>query len=162
LKIAVSMKRIYLFGTIGLMLTSYADVFSQCKEKNSKSNDQKITYQDVPLAGVGEFVTLSKTGEEQIFSYQNDLIELVYHVQMFTEIKFTSAKGNFSLFTATSDRTFWDQHFILSAPITSKELEKMKGTTKIEIILPEDHKTYSINPQKQQLLNRAIECVNIR
>jgi hypothetical protein len=162
LKIATSMKRTCLFGAIGLLLAMHADVFSQCKEKNSKSNNQKISYQDVPLSGVEEFLTLSKTGEEQIFSYQNDLIELVYHVQMFTEIKFTSAKGNFSLFTATSDRTFWDQHFILSAPVTSRELEKMKGTSKIEIILPEDHKVYSFNTQKSQMLNKAIECVNIR
>lgn len=156
------MKKACVFGIIGLLFACYADVFSQCKEKNSKSNNQKITYQDVPLSGIEEFLTLSKTGEEQIFSYQNDLIELVYHVQMFTEIKFTSDKGNFSLFTATSDRTFWDQHFILSAPVTSKELEKMKGTTKIEIILPEDHKIYSFNAQKSQMLNKAIECVNIR
>ncbi len=162
MKIATSMKRTCLFGAIGLLLALHADVFSQCKEKNSKSNNQKISYQDVPLSGAEEFLTLSKTGEEQIFSYQNDLIELVYHVQMFTEIKFTSTKGNFSLFTATSDRTFWDQHFILSAPVTSRELEKMRGTTKIEIILPEDHKVYSFNAQKSQMLNKAIECVNIR
>lgn len=155
------MKRTCLFGTIGLLFACYGDVLSQCKEKNSKSNNQTITYQNIPLSGTNEFLTLSKTGEEQIFSYQNDLIELVYHVQMFTEIKFTSAKGNFSLFTATSDRTFWDQHFILSAPITSRELEKMKGTTKIEIILPEDHKIYSLNAQKSQMLNKAIGCVDI-
>jgi len=151
------MKILYFASFLLLSAFQFAD--AQCKEKISRSNNQKIYYQDLTLSGAHEFITLSKTGEEKIFTYNNELIEIIFHVQMFTEIKFTSTKGNFSLFTTASNRTFWNQSFILSAPVTPEEIEKMKGTVKIEIILPEETKIYQIGSQKNQLLNKALQCI---
>lgn len=94
-----------------------------------------------------------------MFSYHNEDIDLVFHVQMFTEIRFFSSKGDFSLFTTTSDRTRWNRCFTLSAPLTSRELEKMKGIFKIEIILPEDHKVFSFDTNKINMLEKAVACL---
>lgn len=151
------MKILHLSGF--LLLFAFHTVHAQCKEKISKSTKQKIYYQDVILSGAHEFVTLSKTGEEKIFTYNNELIEIIFHVQMFTEIRFTSTKGNFSLFTTASNRTFWNRKFTLSSPVTPEEIEKMKGTVKIEIILPEETKVHSLGSQKNKLLNKALNCI---
>lgn len=151
------MKILYLSGF--LLVSVFQIAQAQCKEKISRSNKQKIYYQDVTLDGTKEFLTVSKTGEEKIFTYNNELIEIIFHVQMFTEIKFTSTKGNFSLFTTASNRTFWNQSFVLSAPVTPEEIEKMKGTVKIEILLPEETKIYQIGSQKNKLLNKALQCI---
>ncbi|GGB84202.1 hypothetical protein [Dyadobacter sediminis] len=151
------MKKLYLSGF--LMLLTFQFSHAQCKEKTSRSTKQKIYYQDVLLSGTHEFITLSKTGEEKIFTYNNKLIELIFHVQTFTEIKFTSTKGNFTLFTTASNRNFWNSSFTLSSPVTPDEIEKMKGAVKIEIMLPEETKIYSIGSQKNNLLNKALQCI---
>jgi hypothetical protein len=132
---------------------------AQCKEKLSESTKQTVHYHDVLLSGKEEYLTLSSTGEEKIFSYHNEKIDLVYHVQMFTEVRFTSAEGHFSLYTTTSDRTRWQRCFTLSAPLTARELNKMKNAYKVEIILPEDHKTFSLNPKQGKQLNEALACL---
>ncbi|KAA6436971.1 hypothetical protein FEM33_19810 [Dyadobacter flavalbus] len=151
------MKILHLSGF--LLLFAFHTAHAQCQEKISRATKQKIYFQDVILSGTHEFVTLSKTGEEKIFTYNNKLIELIFHVQTFTEIKFTSTKGNFTLFTTASNRNFWNSSFTLSSPVTPEEMEKMKGTVKIEIILPEETKIYSISSQKNKLLNKALQCI---
>jgi hypothetical protein len=133
--------------------------FGDCKEKRSESTRQMIRYQTIPLSGKHEYLTLSSSGDEKLFTYHNEKIDLVYHVQMFTEIKFTSAKGNFSLYTTTSDRTRWNTCFTLSSPLSAKELEKMKGVSQIQIILPEEKKVFSLNAKKAELLYDALACL---
>ncbi len=148
-----------MLGLVGLLLSCQNTCFAQCKEKKSESTQQKIRYQTIPLNGTHEYLTLSSIGEEKLFSYHNELIDLVFHVQMFTEIKFTSSKGNFSLFTTTSDRTRWNRCFTLTAPLTSKELEKMKGASKIQVILPEEKKEFTLSTKKNEQLNKALGCL---
>ncbi|MCE6987923.1 hypothetical protein [Dyadobacter sp. CY323] len=132
---------------------------AQCQEKLSESTKQKVHYHDIILSGKEEYLTFSGSGGEKIFSYHNEKIDLVYHVQMFTEVRFSSAKGQFSLYTTTSDRTRWQRCFTLSAPLTARELEKMKDAYKIEIILPEDHKVFSLDTRKGKELNDALACL---
>jgi len=141
------------------MLLTFQSSHAQCKERTSRATKQKTYYQDVLLSGAHEFITLSKTGEEKIFTYNNKLIEMIFHVQTFTEIRFTSTKGNFTLFTTASNRNFWNSSFTLSSPVTPDEIEKMKGAVKIEIILPEETKIYSLGNQKNNLLIKALQCI---
>lgn len=152
-------KAILLLGVAGLLLTCQQTSFGQCKEKRSESTQQKIRYQTIPLGGKHEYLMLSSSGDEKLFSYHNEKIDLVYHVQMFTEIRFTSSRGNFSLYTTTSDRTRWNTCFTLSAPLTPKELEKMKGASQIEIILPEEKKVFSLTTKKIEMLHEALTCL---
>jgi hypothetical protein len=133
--------------------------FAQCKEKQSESSNQTIHYQTIPLNGESEYLTLSSQGEEKLFSYSNEKIDLVFHVQMFTEVKITTTKGNFSLFATTSNRTRWKRCFILLAPLTAREIEQMKGVTKIEIMLPEDRKVFSLNTKKTDKFDQALACL---
>ena len=116
-------------------------------------------YHDILLDENHEYLTFSRTGEESIFSYHNEEIDLVYHVQMFTEIKFTSPKGNFSLYLTTTDRTRWQKCFTLSSPLTDKELSKIEAATKIEIILPEEKKIFTFDSAKNKEISRALACL---
>lgn len=154
------MKFTFLLGVAGLLIVAQNNCFSQCLEKISPANHQKVHYHKIPLSGKKEYLILSRTGEERILSYHNEQISLVYHVLMFTEIKFSSSKGNFSLYSTTSDRSNWQPVFILSSPLTPSDLAKMKGTVKIEILLPEDTKVFTFDTQKNELLNKAIACMN--
>jgi hypothetical protein len=151
----------FLLGVISLLMAGHNRCFAQCKETVSPSNHKKVHYHIVPLSGPKEYLTLVKTGEERILNYHNDEFGQVYHVQMFTEIRFASVKGNFSLYTTISstDRSNWQSEFVLSTPIEPKELEKMKGTGQIEILLPDDKRIFKIDPQKNALLHKAIACM---
>lgn len=155
------MKFTFLLGVLGLLTADKTRSFGQCKETISPSNHKKVHYHIVPLSGRKEYLTLTKTGEERILNYHNDEFGQVYHVHMFTEIKISSAKGNFSLYTTISstDRSNWQSEFILSTPIEPKELEKMKGTMQIEVILPDEKRTYKVDSKKNHLLNKAIACM---
>jgi hypothetical protein len=159
LNYSLCMNCAFLLGVAGLLIVAQNDCFSQCKEKISPANHQTVHYHTIPLSGKKEYLTLSRTGEERVLSYHNEQISLVYHVLMFTEMKFSSSKGNFSLYSTTSDRSNWQPVFILSSPLTPKDLEKMKGTLKIEILLPEDTKVFTFTPAKNELLNEAIACM---
>lgn len=152
----------FLLGVIGLLTVDGSECFGQCKETISPSNNQKVHYHSVPLAGAKEYITLSRTGEERIFSYHNDEFNQVYHVLMFTEIRFSSAKGNFSLYSTISstDRSNWQREFVISSPLEQKDLEKMKGTLKIEVLLPDDRRIFTIDSRKNQLLQKAIACMH--
>ncbi|MEO6285315.1 MAG: hypothetical protein ABIN80_11080 [Dyadobacter sp.] len=152
-------KAILLLGVAGLSLTCHQTSFGQCKEKRSESTQQKIRYQTIPLNGKHEYLVLSNSGEEKLFTYHNEKIDLVYHVQMFTEIKFTSSKGNFSLYTTNSDRAPWRTCFTLSSPLIPQEIEKMKGVSKIQIILPEEKKVFSLNTKQTEMLQQAVACL---
>lgn len=156
------MKLTFLLGMVGLVMLGKTDCAAQCKETISPANHKKIHYHIVPLSGSKEYLTLSRTGEERILSYHNDEFEQVYHVQMFTEIKFSSVKGNFSIFSTinSTDRSNWERNFVLSSPIEPKELEKMKGTVQIVIYLPDDTRVFKIDTQKNQLLGKAIGCMH--
>ncbi|WP_353720329.1 hypothetical protein [Dyadobacter sp. 676] len=118
-------------------------------------------YHSVRLSGPKEYLTLLKTGEERIFSYHNDEFNQVYHVLMFTEIRFSSVKGNFSLYATISstDRSNWQREFVISSPVEPKDLEKMKGTVQIEVFLPDDKRIFRIDSRKNQLLQKAIACM---
>ncbi|MCF2494488.1 MULTISPECIES: hypothetical protein [Dyadobacter] len=153
------MKVIALLGVIGLVFASQSVCYAQCLTKVSRSTNKTEYYQVVQLVDKKEYLSLSRTGEEKIFTYHNEEVELIFHVQMFTEIRFTTKSGTFSLFTTTSDRNFWNKSFMLSSPVTPQELEKMKGTSKIEIILPEERKIYTFSPKSNQILNKALACV---
>ena len=152
-------KAIALLGVIGLVCACQVVGNAQCLEKVSRSTNKKEYYQIVQLVGKKEFLSLSRIGEEKIFTYHNEKVDLIFHVQMFTEIRFTTKKETFSLFTTTSDRNFWNKSFMLSSPVTPQELEKMKGTLKIEIILPEERKIYTFGTKSNQILNKALACV---
>ncbi|WP_090157458.1 hypothetical protein [Dyadobacter soli] len=156
------MKSTFLLGVFGLLVADRNACFAQCKETVSPSNNKKVHYHIVPLSGAKEYLTLTKTGEERVLNYHNDEFGQVYHVQMFTEIKFSSVKGNFSLYTTISstDRSNWQSEFVLSTPVEPKELEKMKGTAQIEILLPDDKRVFKIDPKKNQLLHKAIACMH--
>lgn len=153
------MKPIALFGVIVMLFAGRLVSQGQCLEKVSRATNKKEYYQIVRLVGKKEFLSVSRTGEEKIFTYHNEDIDLIFHVQMFTEIRFTTKKGVFSLFTTTSDRNFWNKSFLLSSPVTPEELEKMKETTKIEVILPEERKIYTFGDKANALLNKALACV---
>ncbi|TLV04059.1 hypothetical protein FEN17_04175 [Dyadobacter luticola] len=133
--------------------------FAQCKEKISESNNETIHYQNIPLGGKNEYLTLSSQGDEKMFSYSNENIDLVFHVPMFTEVKFTTKKGKFSLYATTSNRTRWKTCFTLSAPLSPREIEKMRDVTKVEILLPEDHKVFSLDQQKSVKFGQALACL---
>lgn len=158
---SLCMKFAFLLGIVGFLTTSKNQSFAQCMETISPSNNKKVHYHIVPLSGRKEYFTLVRTGEERILNYHNEEFGQVYHVQMFTEIRFSSMKGNFSLFTTISstDRSNWQSEFVLSTPIEPKELEKMKGTGQIEILLPDDKRTFKIDSKKNQLLHKAIACM---
>jgi hypothetical protein len=153
------MKVTFLLGIFILLLSCQDICFAQCKEKRSESTQQKVRYQTIQLNGKHEYLTLSSIGDEKLFSYSNELIDLVFHVQMFTEIKITSSKGDFSLFMTTSDRTRWNRCFTLTAPLTPKELEKMRGASKIQVILPEEKKVFTLSTEKNEQLNKALGCL---
>ncbi|MCF0040761.1 hypothetical protein [Dyadobacter fanqingshengii] len=153
------MKAIALLGVIGLVSACQMVSHAQCLEKVSRSTNKKEYYQIVQLVGKKEFLSLSRIGEEKIFTYHNEAVDLIFHVQMFTEIRFTTKDETFSLFTTTSDRNFWNKSFMLSSPVTPQELNKMKGTVKIEIILPEERKIYTFSPKSNVILNKALACV---
>jgi hypothetical protein len=155
------MKVTFLLGVGGLLMIGTNNGFGQCKETISPSNHKKVHYHMVPLSGPKEYLTFSKTGEERIFSYHNDEFGQVYHVQMFTEIRFLSSTGNFSLYSTISstDRSNWQREFVLSSPLEPNVLEKMKGTVKIELLLPEEKRVFSIDSKKNQLLHKAIACM---
>ncbi|MCE7068425.1 hypothetical protein [Dyadobacter sp. CY326] len=152
------MKSIALLG-VGLFFACQLVSQAQCLEKVSRSTNKKEYYQIVQLVGKKEFLSLSRTGEEKIFTYHNENVELIFHVQMFTEIRFTTKKSVFSLFTTMSDRNFWNRSFMLSSPVTPQELENMKETVKIEVILPEERKIYTFGNKANVLLNKALACV---
>lgn len=158
---ALCMKFTFLLGVVGLLMADENKSFAQCKETVSPSNHKKVHYHIVQLSGPKEYLTLARTGEERILNYHNDEFGQVYHVQMFTEIKFSSVKGNFSLYTTinSTDRSNWQSEFVLSTPIEPKELEKMKGTVQIEILLPDDKRTFKVDAKKNQLLHKAIACM---
>ncbi|MCF0062787.1 hypothetical protein MUK70_08580 [Dyadobacter chenwenxiniae] len=153
------MKSIALLGVIGLVSACLSLCNAQCLEKVSRSTNKKEYYQIVQLVGKKEFLSFLRVGEEKIFTYHNEKVDLIFHVQMFTEIRFTTKEGTFSLFTTTSDRNFWNMSFMLSSPVTPEELNKMKSTTKIEIILPEERKIYTFGAKSNQILNKALACV---
>ena len=161
LNYALCMKPAFLLSVVGLLMADVSKSFAQCKETTSPSNHKIVHYHIVQLSGPKEYLTLAKTGEERILNYHNDEFGQVYHVQMFTEIKFSSVKGNFSLYTTISstDRSNWQSEFVLSTPIEPKELEKMKGTVQIEILLPDDKRTFKVDAKKNQLLLKAIACM---
>jgi hypothetical protein len=153
------MKSIALFGVICMFFTCPVVSQAQCLEKVSRATNKTEYYQIVSLVGKKEFLSVSRTGEEKIFTYHNEDIALIFHVQMFTEIRFTTKNGVFSLYTTTSDRNYWNKSFMLSSPVTPQEIEKMKGTTKIEIILPEERKIYTFGNKANTMLNKALACV---
>ena len=158
---SLCMKFTFLLGVSSLLMVGINDCLAQCKETVDPSNHKKVHYHIVPLSGRKEYLTLSRTGEERILNYHNEDFGQVYHVQMFTEIRFSSVKGNFSLYTTISstDRSNWQSEFVLSTPIEAKELEKMKGTAQIEILLPDDKRTFKIDARKNQVLFKAIACM---
>ncbi|KAA0994236.1 hypothetical protein FXO21_27095 [Dyadobacter sp. UC 10] len=131
----------------------------QCKEKISESNDQKVHYHQIPLKGDREYLTLSRTGEERLFSYHNEDLDLVFHARMFTEIRFISTAGNFSLFTTSSDRSRWFTSFTLTSPLTLKEMQKMGGTQRIEIILPEEKRIFLVSASSNNLIRKGLLCL---
>ncbi|QRR00911.1 hypothetical protein [Dyadobacter sandarakinus] len=153
------MKILTLTLAMSLLLAGTDRCSAQCMEKISKSNNRKMRYQTIPLIGNEEYLSLSRTGEEKIFTYHNEIVELIFHVPMFTEVRFKSPGGNFSLYTTTSDRTFFNRSFTLSCPVTTTELAKMKGATEIEIFFPEEKKVYQLNARSRNLLEKALACV---
>lgn len=161
MKYSLCKKFHFLLGSVYLLFTGQPSLFAQCKEKISPSNRQKVHYHTVQLAGTKEYLTFSKTGQERIFSYNNDEFSQVYHVLTFTEIRFSSPGGHFSLFTTinSSDRSNWQREFVLSSPLEMKDLEKMKGTVKIEVMLPDERRVFTIDAKKNVLLNKALACM---
>ncbi|MCE7060179.1 hypothetical protein [Dyadobacter sp. CY343] len=159
------MKRQFYLNKILPFFTAFLLIFvcfsasGQCKEKISESNDQKVHYHEIPLKGKSEYLTLSRTGEERLFSYHNTDLDLVFHARMFTEIRFISNTGNFSLFTTSSDRSRWFTAFTLTSPLTPKEILKMRGTEKIEIILPEEKRIFIVSASSNNLIRKALGCL---
>nr|WP_295922435.1 hypothetical protein [uncultured Dyadobacter sp.] len=147
-----------LLGVVAMSGT--AETLGQCLEKISPSTNQKVHYHKVPLVGKKEYLTFSKTGDELIFSYHNDEFPLVYHVLMFTEIRFFSNNGTFSLYTTTADRSNWQKAFVLSSPLTQKDLEKMKDIVKIQVLLTDETRVFSLDKKKNEVLVKAIACMH--
>jgi hypothetical protein len=158
LNYASCMKFTFLLGVAGLLVTN-RNCFAQCKETISPSNHKKVHYHTIQLADEKEYLTLTRTGEERILSYHNERIGLVYYTQMFIEIRFSTPRERFSLYSSANDRSNWQPIFVLASPITPKELEKMKASTKIEVLLPEDTKVFTLDARKNALLNKAIACM---
>lgn len=159
LNYASCMKFTFLLGVVGLLTAENYKCLAQCKETISPSNHKKVHYHTIQLADKKEYLTLTRTGEERILSYHNERIGLVYYTQMFIEIRFWTPQGQFSLYSSANDRSNWQPIFVLAAPITPKELERMKAATKIEVLLPEDTKVFKLDNQKNALLNKAIACM---
>lgn len=157
---ALCMKCTFMLGVVGLLAGGGSSCFAQCKEMISPSNHKKVHYHTIQLADKKEYLTLSRTGDERILSYHNERIGLVYYTQMFIEIRFWTPQGRFSLYSAANDRSNWQPIFVLAAPVTPKELEKMKTVTKIEVMLPEDTKVFNVDAQKNALVNKAIACMH--
>jgi hypothetical protein len=147
------------FTIIFILLFWTVPASGQCKEKISESNYQKVHYHQIKLSDKGEYLTLSRTGNERLFAYNNEVWDLTYHVRMFTEIKFISGSGNFSLYTAKSERTPWQTCMTLSTPLTKKEIQLMKGTSRIEVILPEEKRVFVFNESGNKLLLKALACL---
>lgn len=148
------------FFLLGMAAVSgLAETLGQCLEKISPSTHEKVHYHKVPLVGKKEYLTFSKTGDERIFSYHNDEFPLVYHVLMFTEIRFFSNRGAFSLYTTTADRSNWQRDFVLSSPLTPKDLEKMKDIIKIQVLLTDETRVFKLDKKKNEVLNKAIACM---
>ncbi|WP_019943786.1 hypothetical protein [Dyadobacter beijingensis] len=154
------MKFTFLLGVMGLLAVSENTCMAQCKETVSPSNHKKVHYHKIQLADKMEYLTLSRTGDEIVLSYHNERIGLVFYSQMFTEIRFWTPQGQFSLYSTANDRSNWQPIFILASPVTRKELEKMKATTKIEVLLTEDTKVFNVDAQKNVMLNKAIACMH--
>ncbi|MCF0069275.1 hypothetical protein LZD49_02250 [Dyadobacter sp. CY261] len=154
------MKFTFLLGVVGLLVAGKGECMAQCKETISPSNHKKVHYHKIQLADKKEYLTLSRTGEEMVLSYHNERIGLVFYSEMFTEIRFWTPQGKFSLYSTANDRSNWQRIFILASPVTRKELDKMKTTTKIEVLLTEDTKVFSVDAQKNALLNKAIACMH--
>jgi hypothetical protein len=146
------------FGGFFAVIQSVA--FAQCKEKQHEITNKPVHYQDIPLKGTKVYVTLSGSGEERLFSYHNEEIDLIFHAQNFTEVRFTSKKGRFSIFTTSLNRTRWNPCFVLAAPLTERDIEKLRGTEKIEILLPEDHRIYELGDLKSDLFTKALSCLD--
>lgn len=153
------MKWTFVLGVVGLLMAGRTECRAQCKEMISPSNHKKVHYHKIPLADKMEYLTLSRTGDEIILSYHNERIGLVFYSQMFTEIRFWTPQGKFSLYSTANDRSNWQPIFILASPVTNKELAKMKTTTKIEVLLTEDTKVFNVDARKNAMLNQAIACM---
>ena len=136
------------------------DVFGQCREKISEANRKIVHYHDIKLSNKGEYITLTRCGKERLFSYNNESLDMVYHVGMFTEVRVFSSGGNFSLYTAKSERAPWQPIMTLYTPITEKELQKMNGTARIEVLLPEEKRVFVFSEASNKLLQKALACMN--
>lgn len=160
LNYALCMKFTFLLAVVGLLTGQKSNCFAQCQETISPSNNKKVHYHTIQLADKKEYLTLTRTGDERILSYHNERIGLVYYTQMFIEVRFWTPQGKLSLYSAANDRSNWQPIFVLAAPVTPKELEKMKTATKIEVLLPEDTKVFNLDIRKNELLNKAIACMH--
>ncbi|WP_051663952.1 hypothetical protein [Dyadobacter crusticola] len=135
-------------------------VFGQCKEKVSEANRKIVHYHDIRLSDKGEYLTFTRCDKERLFSYNNEELEMVYHVRMFTEIRVFSSRGNFSLYTTKSERAPWQPLMTLWTPITPTELQKMKGITRIEVIFSEEKRVFVFSAASIKLLQKALACMN--
>jgi hypothetical protein len=148
----------WLAGSFCLVLNSqFAQ--AQCKITINKATGEKVHYHRIPLGGTHEYLILSRTGDERIFSYNNTKIELVFPVHMFTEIRFITPKDKFSIFTTSSYRSRWQTLFTLSTPLTKKEVDKMDDANQIQLVLPEEVKKFSLTGKRKQLMDEAMKCL---
>jgi hypothetical protein len=157
-------EQVTLPGTLTLILTfaflfAKENALAQCKQRISEATNKIELYQKIPLTNENEYLLLTSSGDEKVFAYRNEVIDLVFHAQMFTEIRFTTEKGNFSLFATSADRTRWQTCLILEVPLTAQDVEKMKTTTKIEVFLPEDMRAFKLEGKKSDQFKKGLTCL---